>query len=191
MKIIYFHFTTEDGTFGGGKELINNDGIQKTDNKITVYPDKLNNTIIYYYCSKHKKFGGEINIQTGKEEIDLSGSLVYPTNSLDKRYNVTRFGPKDTLVETNKISYLKHNFKNLKSNQKYLLQCNIWVENLKTANKVQNGSVFIYDGNIKLIRDNSIGITEGSSKIQPNNIYLIYSVNKWYSISTEITTSTT
>ena len=72
-----------------------------------------------------------------------------------------------------------------------MLQCNIWVENLKTANKVQNGSVFIYDGNIKLIRDNSIGITEGSSKIQPNNIYLIYSVNKWYSISTEITTSTT
>ena len=48
-----------------------------------------------------------------------------------------------------------------------MFQCDIWVDSKDTTTtspNIQNGSVFIYDSNISLIKEDTTGITTGNIK---------------------------
>ncbi len=181
---IFSFSLTEDGVYGGGIELIDSNGIIISADNIRVLPDKLYSTYVYYYCTKHPNYGGKIDIMTGTSDIYIENQVVYPTNNLQKRYNVTIFGPLE--AEKNKICYLKKTMLTT-AGQKYLFKCDIWIEQLSIySSNIKNGSVFIFDGDIKLIKSD-IGISDGNTQTNISSKYEIYDDNNWSSISADIT----
>ena len=151
---------------------------------ITLEPVLLPYARLYYYCPYHGQLGGFITITSDTSEIDLSGSAIYPQDNLEKRYNVTVFGPKKGI--NNKISYLKKNFLIPNSSQKYLLKCDVWVDNLKSSSFLQNGAIFIYKDNIKIIKSDTRGISDGNTIVYPFIKDLISDAQRWSSVSLEI-----
>jgi hypothetical protein len=177
---------TQDGIHGGGVELVDPHGIIRNEDYIKVFPDKLYVAYVYYYCSKHPNYGDKIDINTGTSEIYYENPVVYPTNNLQKRYNVTRFGPQE--VNKNKICYLNKTLLTTPG-QKYVFKCDIWLEQLSShSSNIKNGSVFIYDGDIKLIKSDTTGISVGNTqtKVNKNNKFEVLDNNRWFSISADI-----